>query len=297
MYRTAAEYLFPLLLISIFFFSCVPQKKALLQQQQLAIIDSQLVKHNLQLKELNTRRQQKQDLNQMDDAASSQIQNFIDNTNTEIDKIVTQNSILVGKTAVDKNDWKSLNNALTFSQSKQKLIGDKLLLITELINRNTVVMLDQDVLFTPGQYNLSPFVSYTLGKTFEPVVKEIDYFVNKYPDFPLSLVITAKGYADATTISDKSVLFKKLQDRLKLSNTNPTNEDLNKELSNARAQSVINLLKTFTVGKSADGKSIKNILYLYEGKGEKLPDLKITNYKAEDSRRRIVLLFWSIFPD
>ena len=297
MYKTATKYLFPLLFISVYFFSCVPQKKALLQQQQLAIIDSQLVKHNLQLKELNAQRQKKQDLNQMDDAASSQIQNFIDNTNTEIDKIVTQNSILVGRTAVDKNDWKSLNKALTFSQSKQKLIGDKLSLITELINRNTVVMLDQDVLFTPGQYNLSPSVSYTLGKTFEPVVKEIDYFVNKYPDFPLSLVITAKGYADATTISDKSVLYKKLQERLKLSNTNPTNEDLNKELSNARAQSVINLLKTFTVGKSADGKSVKNILYLYEGKGEKLPDVKTTNYKTEDARRRVVLLFWSIFPD
>ncbi len=297
MHKTVATHFSLLLVISVFFFSCVPQKKVALQQQQLAIIDSQLLKHNLQLKELNAHRQKKQDLNEMDDAASSQIQTFINNTTTEIDKIVTQNSILVGNTAVDKNDWKSLNKALTFSQSKQKLIGDKLSLITELINRNTVVMLDQDVLFSPGQYNLSPSVSYTLGKTFEPVVKEIDYFVNKYPDFPLSLVITAKGYADATTISDKSVLYKKLQDRLSLSNAKPTNEDLNKELSNARAQSVINLLKTFTVGKSADGKSVKNILYLYEGKGEKLPDLKITNYKAEDSRRRIVLLFWSIFPD
>lgn len=297
MYTTAVKYLLPILFISVYFFSCVPQKKAALQQQQLAKVDSQLLKHNLQLKELNSHRQKKQDLNELDDAAGSQIQNFIENTNTEIDKMVTENSILVGKTAVDKNDWKSLNKALTFSQSKEKLIGDKLSLITELINRNTVVMLDQDVLFTPGQYNLSPAVSYTLGKTFEPVVKEIDYFVNKYPDFPLSLVITAKGYADGTTISEKSVLYKKLQDRLSLSNAKPTNEELNKELSNARAQSVINLLKTFTVGKSADGKSVKNILYLYEGKGEKLPDLKITNYKEDDARRRIVLLFWSIFPD
>lgn len=297
MFQKIATYYFLTIIVAINLFSCVPQKKVTVQQQQLAIIDSQLLKHTAQLKALDSRRREKQELNQMDDVASSKIEDFISTTTSEIDKIITNNALLVGNTAVDKTDWKNLNQALSISLNTEKQIGDKLSMITELINRNTVVMLDQDVLFRAGQYNLSPAVSYTLGKTFEPVVKEIDYFVNKYPDFPLSLVITAKGYADATKINEGSVLYKKLQERLKLSGTTPTNEDLNKELSNARAQSVINLLKTFTVGKSIDGKNIRNVLYLYEGKGEKLPDTKITNYKADDSRRRIVLLFWSIFPD
>jgi hypothetical protein len=159
-------------------------------------------------------------------------------------------------------------------------------------------MLEQDVIFDPGQYNLSPAVAFTIGKMFEPVTKEIDYFINKYPDFPLSLVITAKGYADATTIAEGTNLYKKLVERMKLSGKSPlSNEDLNKELSTARAESVITLLKTFTVGKSADGTTIKNILYLYEGKGERFPNPKISDYKTDDPRRRMVLLFWSIFPD
>ena len=70
------------------------------------------------------------------------------------------------------------------------------------------------MIFGPGQYNLSPAVAFTIGKMFEPVTKEIDYFINKYPDFPMSLVITAKGYADATTISETSNLYKKIVERL-----------------------------------------------------------------------------------
>jgi hypothetical protein len=234
----------------------------------------------------------------MDDTASYRIQKFIGITNSEIDKIVGQNQILIGDLAVNKNDWLRLQKALTFSKQTEKLIGDKVSLITELINRNTVVMLEQDVIFDPGQYNLSPAVAFTIGKMFEPVTKEIDYFINKYPDFPLSLVITAKGYADATTIAEGTNLYKKLVERMKLSGKSPlSNEDLNKELSTARAESVITLLKTFTVGKSADGTTIKNILYLYEGKGERFPNPKISDYKIDDPRRRMVLLFWSIFPD
>lgn len=279
-------------------FSCVPQREVTTHKQDLAVIDSQLANHQKKLQELDKLRQQKQVLNEMDDTASYRIQKFIGLTNTEIDKIIGQNEILIGDVSVNKSDWNRLQEALTFSSSTEKLINDKVSLITELINRNTVIKLEQDVIFGPGQYNLSPSVAYSIGKIFEPVTKEIDYFVNKYPDFPLSLVITAKGYADATSIAEGTNLYKKIAERMRLSGKSPlTNEDLNKELSNARAESVIKLLKTFTVGKSADGATIKNILYLYEGKGEKFPDPKIKDYNIEDSRRRIVLLFWSIFPD
>jgi len=285
------------ILVAIQFAACVPQKKVVSHQQQLAIIDSQLLQHSKNLASLDQKRQQKEDQNEISDTASLRIKKFIGVTNAEIDKIVNQNAILIGDVAVNKDDWNRLSNALTFSSSTEKLIKDKVSLITELINRNTVIKLDQDVIFGPGQYNLSPAVAYNIGKIFEPVTKEIDYFVNKYPDFPLSLVITANGYADGTDIESGTNLYKKLMSRMTLTGTNPTNEILNKELSDARAKSVIELLKTFTVGKSADGTSIKNLIYIYQGKGEKLPDPKVTDYKTNDPRRRVVLLFWSIFPD
>lgn len=278
--------------------SCVPQKEVSSHKQQLATIDSQLVRHSEKLKALDKQRQDKQDQNELDDTASSRLQKFIGMTNAEIDKLVTQNAILIGNTSVNKDDWNRLKQALTFSNSTSKLIGDKVSLINELINRNTVVKLDQDVLFGPGQYNLSPSVAYNIGKIFDPVAKEIDYFVKKYPDFPLSLVITAKGYADATKIDESSFLYKKLRPTLTIpESATATNEQINTALSNARAKSVIELLKTFTVGKSADGNNIRNLLFLHEGKGEKFPNPKITDYSINDPRRRIVLLFWSIFPD
>lgn len=284
--------------IAILLFSCVPQQKATTHQQQLSVLDSQLMKHQRSLKELDAKRQKKQDGNEMDDTVSSRIKKFIGMTNTEIDKLVAQNSILIGDVEVDKNDWNRLKKALTLSQKTSKLISDKVNLLNDLINRNTVVKLDQDVFFEPGKYTVSPAVVAAIGNFFEPAAKEIEVFIKKYPDFPLSLVITAKGYADATNISEGSSLYKDLKEDLKLSGKdNLTNDDLNKALSNKRAKSVIDLFKTFEKRLASNGNNISNLLFLHEGKGEALPNPKITDYKIDDPRRRVVLLFWGVFPE
>ncbi|MCB0742065.1 MAG: hypothetical protein KDB92_13705, partial [Chitinophagaceae bacterium] len=264
--------LLPALLIIFSLYACVPQKEVTHTKKQLAQVDINLIGHQQKMQKLNEQRQQKENDNEISDTASYKIKKFIDKTNTQIAELVAKNKILIGDVSVNKEDWLALQKALSFSREQEKLIGDKVSLIAELINRNTVIELDQDVIFGPGQYTLSPDVSQMISKMFAPVAKEINYFINKYPDFPLSLVLTAKGYADATTINKSSNLYQKLADRMKLSGkTDFTNEELNQELSNARAESVINLLKTFTVGKSPDGTSVKNILYLFEGKGEKFP--------------------------
>lgn len=284
--------------IAILLFSCVPQQKATTHQQQLSVLDSQLMKHQKSLKELDAKRQKKQDSNEMDDTVSSRIKKFIGMTNSEIDKLVAQNSILIGDVEVDKNDWNRLKKALTLSQKTSKLISDKVNLLNDLINRNTVVKLDQDVFFEPGKYTVSPAVVAAIGNFFEPAAKEIEVFIKKYPDFPLSLVITAKGYADATNISEGSSLYKDLKEDLKLSGKdNLTNDDLNKALSNKRAKSVIDLFKTFEKRLASNGNNISNLLFLHEGKGEALPNPKITDYKIDDPRRRVVLLFWGVFPE
>jgi len=171
------------------------------------------------------------------------------------------------------------------------------MLLSDLINRNTVIRLDQDVLFEPGQYTVAPAVADAIGKFFEPASREIDLFVKKYPDFPLSLIITAKGYADGTPITEGTSLYKNLLARLKLKSPAPDSKELNKELSRARAEEVIALFKKFTIGRSENGSNIKNIAYIFEGKGDAFPDPKVADYRVNDPRRRIVLLFWSVFPD
>ena len=297
MNKTAANYLFLSLIVSLTLFSCLPQKKIVSTKKDLAAIDSQLVIHSNQLKKLDVERQNKQDQNEIDDTTNSRIQKFINKTNAEIDTLINQNTILIGETVVNKDDWKRLLSTLSSSRISSKKIGDKISFLSDLISRNMVVKIDQDVLFEPGKYTIAPEMANAIGKLFEPAAKEIDLFTRKYPDFPLSLVITAKGYADATSISEGSSLYKDLKDRLKLNNPNPDTKELNKELSNARAQQVSEFFKKFAAGRSADGSNLKNVLYLYEGKGDRFPDPKVTDYRVDDPRRRVVLLFWSVFPD
>ncbi len=291
---------FTILLISILLLaasSCTPQKKATAARNELKTINDQLEQQSGTLKGLEIQRKNKEEQNQIDDTANARIQTFITNTNNEIIRIVNDNTILIGETVVNREDWLKLQKALSFSRTTSKRIGDKVSLLNDLINRNMVVRIDQDVVFEPGKYTVSPDVATSIGKLFEPAAKEIDLFVNKYPDFPLSLVITAKGYADATTILEGTPLYGSLKERLKLQTNNPDPKELNKELSRARAEAVINLFKQYTMDRSRSGGSIRNILYLYEGKGDSPPDPKIKNYNIDDPRRRVVLLFWSLFPD
>jgi flagellar motor protein MotB len=297
MYKKRTHYILVAVFISFHLYSCLPVQKAVSHQQQLAVLDSQLAQHSKTLKELDAKRQTKQDQNEIDDTASTRIKKYIGLATVEIDKLIAQNSILIGNTVVNREDWVKLKKALTLSQGTSKMISDKVDFINDLINRNMVVKLDQDLLFQPGKYTVEPKVADAIGKFFEPAAKEIDLFTQKYPDFPLSLVITAKGYADGTSIVEGTPLYKDLSDGVKLNGKTPDNKELNKELSSRRADAIIQLFKKYTYGRSSIGGSVKNVLYLTEGKGDLLPNPKITDYSIDDPRRRVVLLFWSVFPE
>jgi len=285
------------LLIVITTFSCVSQKKFVAAKKELSGVDSQLVVHSDKLKDLDAQRIRKQDQNTIDDTANSRIQKYINKTKAEIDTLIKGNTVLIGETLVNKEDWGRLLKTLSSSRMSSKKIGDKISFLNDLINQNMVVKINQDVLFEPGKYTVAPDMAAAIGKVFEPAAIEIDRFTRKYPDFPLSLVITAKGYADATAISEGSGLYKDLKERLKISNPEPDAAALNKELSTARAQEVSELFKKFAAGRASNGNNLKNVLYLYEGKGDKFPDPDISDYTKDDPRRRVVLLFWSVFPD
>jgi len=297
MQRALLSYLSVIFLVTFSLFSCVPKKGVTNAKKDLTEINNQLQQQTVTLKDLEVQRKKKEQQNEIDDTANARIKKFIDKTNKEIDTLINKNTIVIGETVVEKADWDRLRKTLSFSRKASKNINDKILLLSDLISRNMVVRIDQDVVFEPGKYDISPEVASAIGKLFEPASKEIDLFIKKYPNFPLSLVITAKGYSDATLIAEGSQLYKELKDRLKLQTDNPNAKELNKELSVARAQAVIDLFKSYTVNRASDGGNIRNILYLHEGKGETLPDPKVKDYRIEDSRRRVVLLFWSVFPE
>ncbi|MBN8686397.1 MAG: hypothetical protein J0M10_05245 [Chitinophagales bacterium] len=290
----------PYLLISFLILvqsACVPKKAIPTARQELGTVNTSLKEQEAALSRLDQARKKKEQLNEIDDTANTRIRKYIEKTSREIDTLINRNSILIGETSIEKADWDRLRKALSFSRNAVKTNNEKIEFLEDLISRNLVVRIDQDVVFAPGKYVVQPETANAIGRLFEPAAKEIDALVKKYPDFPLSLVITAKGYSDATMIAEGSSLYKELKERVKLQTANPGNKELNKELSVARAQAVIGLFKTYTVNRSSTGGNIRNILYLHEGKGEAFPDPEITDYKTNDPRRRIVLLFWSIFPD
>jgi flagellar motor protein MotB len=295
--KTLLSYFLFTSILLLAFTACVPKQGVTRAQKELASVNQQLQQQSVGLATLEKERKKKEQLNEIDDTASTRIKKFIDQTGKQIDTLVSNNKVLIGETELEKADWDRLRNALSFSKKTSKLIGEKIEFLNELIDQNLVLRIDQDVVFAPGKYEVEPGVATAIGKIFEPAAKEIDYLVKKYPDFPLSLVITAKGYSDATQIAEGSGLYKELKERVKLQTSNPGNRELNKELSVARAEAVIRLFKNYTVNRSSTGGNIRNILYLHEGKGEAFPDPKVSNYQANDSRRRVVLLFWSIFPE
>lgn len=298
MYKNYWFYFLTFIIAAFFLLSCSSAKKAQSRREALIAVDSQLAQSKNYLSQLDVQRKNKQSKNEIDDTASSRIQKYISKTKGEIDTAIQENTLLIGKTLVAREDWNKLKEALLKSQKSLKNIKDKTSFINDLLKRNTVVKLDQDVIFKPGEYEVSPAVAAAIGKFFEPAALGVDSFINKYPDFNLSLVITAKGYADATTIATDSKLYKELKDQLKLQTETPTAKDLNDQLSRLRAKKVIELFQDFTTTRSGKRKlSNEHILYLFEGKGETFPDPSVTNYKTDDPRRRVVLLFWSIFPE
>lgn len=296
MHKLLPSYYLFIIVAALFLFSCVSQKKVNSNKKDLTVVDSFLLQQNKLLKALNEFRKNKQEQNELDDSSSARLEKYINTTTIEIDTIIGSNSIVIGQTIVNKDDWKRLIKTLSSSKMSSQKISNKVNFLTDLINSNTVVKIDQDVLFETGKYVITPATAAAIGKIFEPAAAEIDRFTKKYPDFPLALVITAKGYADATSISEGSSLYNDLKERLKLSGSEPDNKEMNKELSRARAKEVIELFEKFAAAR-AGGSYLKNVLYLYEGKGEALPNPKITDYKVDDARRRVVYLFWSVFPE
>jgi len=292
-----SRYSIPAGILFIFLVSCSTEQKALSRRASIITVNSQLKAGKQELAKLDEERRRKTAQHEMLDTASKSILQFIHNTRNEIEHTLSRDSMWIGTTEVAREDWNDLKKALTQSQKSLKSVTNKLAFISDLLQRNRVVKLDQDVIFKPGEYEVSPDIAASISNIIRPASEGVDSFIRKYPDFNLSLVITARGYADGTVIAEGSDLYNKLKERLKLQTGNPGSKELNHELSRLRAKKVIELFEAYTTVRAGRKKSNRHIITIYEGKGETFPNPSITNYRTDDPRRRVVLLFWSIFPE
>ncbi len=85
----------------------------------------------------------------------------------------------------------------------------------------------------------------------------------------------------------------------KIGRTDVTKEELNKKLSELRAEELIKQLAKVFIQKAPSFVNFEklNIEYIHNGKGEAYPLPTIKDYQVDDPRRRIVLCYWVVLPD
>jgi flagellar motor protein MotB len=227
---------------NVYIASCVSQKKVVAGWEELRKKEAQLNANEKSLDALSLSVEQKAQQNQIDDTTAARIQRFIGVSKKEIDKIQAQNEILAGKTTMNKEDWPAIRNNLELTDETLKAAAGKLEMIADLLSRSLVIKIDEDIIFEPGKYKVAASLEQNISKIFEPAVNEIESFIKKYPDYDLSLIVNANGFADGTSIAEGTALYKDLRSRIKSS---ASDKELNKELSRLRAEEVIGLFKKY----------------------------------------------------
>jgi DNA primase large subunit len=151
--------------------------------------------------------------------------------------------------------------------------------------------------FGPGGYTI-PEEKYGIARQyFSPVIDSLIKFSNKYSGISRIATIILNGYADGTNIGEGSNLYNFLLARLNKSTA--TKEELNEALSEVRAENLAIFLNKLAVERETEFNNNRTLTIenIKRGMGELFPDPRITDYKVDDERRRIVLCFWSVLPN
>lgn len=171
------------------------------------------------------------------------------------------------------------------------------LLIEDGLNIANYHLYDMAAFFGPGKYTIPPEKQDSAFLAFSPLIDSLIAFSDKYKGHKRVASLVILGFADATGYSGKSQLADSLT--ALTGNRHPTREQLNRKLSELRAEEVCRYLARLFYQKSSSAKNIDELRleYNYQGKGESLPLAYIKDYTADDPRRRMVLCYWAVLPE
>jgi hypothetical protein len=169
--------------------------------------------------------------------------------------------------------------------------------VSNLLHKNTFFKFNSAVFFNSGAYIIPDDKIPMAITVFEPVVDSLIELLKKFPQKKLSATIVSCGYADAQGINREGELYKELCKNI--GKENPDDGELNAALSGLRADNITEVLKTIFAEKQANDWSIAGfrIKFYKIGKGQEYPNKKITDYQADDERRRIVVIYWNALPE
>jgi hypothetical protein len=169
--------------------------------------------------------------------------------------------------------------------------------LNDLYDISTFSTFETATFFPTGTYAIPAEKMDEAKKSIEPIVQRIIKFFGDHPKQRFVAVIVCYGFSDETGVSKESSLYPSLL--AKMNKTNPTRQEMNSKLSELRAKNIANLLVDLIKVNEGLVPNPKLINYdiKWMGKGEALPyPEKITDYKPDDKRRRMVSLIWNVLP-
>jgi len=297
-------YLSSILLICLFLVSCYGSKKAQMNQviQQADAVQKAESKIVEDTKQKVEDRLKSEDI---DSEIADSIKAKIAKYSTELDSF--KNAINFIDSKINTSKWSYDNNKLLINESfglidRYKSKSNYRLRRFTMINESLDVIVNQQHMFDlaaffgPGKYDIPEDKKDIAEKSFSPLIDSLVKFYNKYADVDKRATLVILGYADGSGFSVESEIYKTITE--KLNDSLATKERMNQKLSEWRAINIGNLMEYSIEKKIPNYKDIKSIDFLFveKGKGEDFPSKKVTDYKTDDERRRVVLLFWNILP-
>jgi len=293
-----------IILICLFLVSCYGSKKAQMNQviQQADAVqkaESKIVE-DTKLKVEDRLKAEKIDAD-IADSIKAKIAKY----STDLDSF--KNAITFIDSKINTSRWSYVNNKTQIDESfglidRYKSKSNYRLRRFTMINESLDVIVNQQHMFDlaaffgPGKYDIPEDKKDIAEKSFSPLIDSLVKFYNKYADVDKRATLVILGYADGSGFSSESEIYKTIIE--KLNDSTATKESMNQKLSEWRAINIGNLMEYSIEKKIPNYKNIKAIDFLFveKGKGEEYPSKLTTDYKTDDERRRVVLLFWNILP-
>lgn len=234
------------------------------------------------------------------DKAKQQTNERIDagNTTSEVG-----NSIL-NNLENEKNDIMELKSKSMFARTFQAKANVKiktsfanLELLQRVYNISEFKKFSSKKLFNTGEYVIpSQFVENILID-LDPLLDKIVATFKNETHRTIKVVIMVEGFSDEQTIAQNSQLYKDILREFP-GLVNPTQDELNKKLSELRAKSLGDLIDKTVKQRNDNIKDIMDLrfqIYVY-GRGTALPFKDNGNVQRDDPNRRVVKVLWDVNP-
>ena len=293
-----------ILIICLFLVSCYGSKKAQMNQV-IQKADAEGKAEEKIVEDVKKKVDDRLNEEKIDAAIADSIKAKIARYSTDLDSF--KNAIKFIDSKINTSKWSYTNNKTQIAESfglidRYKSNSNYRLRRFTMINESLDVIVNQQHMFDlaaffgPGKYDIPEDKKDIAEKSFSPLIDSLVKFYNKYADVEKRATLVILGYADGSGFSPESDIYKSIVE--KLNDSTATKEKMNQQLSEWRAINIGNLMEYSIEKRIPNYKEIKAIDFLFveKGKGEEFPSKKVADYKTDDERRRVVLLFWNILP-